>query len=112
MDRTALTAFDTLIRARLAEIEAEDAAQADDRRPVELDQQSVGRLSRIDAMQVQAMAIAQSRRRALQRQRLTAALARLAAGDFGFCENCGEQIALRRLELDPAHTRCIDCAAG
>ncbi|MEL6769024.1 MAG: TraR/DksA C4-type zinc finger protein [Pseudomonadota bacterium] len=100
------------IRARLAEIAAEEARTAADRAPVTLDQQSVGRLSRMDAMQVQAMAAAQSRRRTAERARLEAALARITDGSFGACTECGEDIAPKRLELDPGQTRCIDCACG
>ena len=79
---------------------------------VELDQQSVGRLSRMDALQNQAMALAQQTRRDLQVLRLTAALARIDEGEYGFCEDCGEAIMLKRLELDPSVTRCISCASG
>lgn len=110
MDDTALRQFETRISARLAEIEAEEAATADDRRPVELDQQLVGRLSRMDAMQVQAMAAAQSRRRAAERRRLRAALDRIAAGEYGWCADCGEEIGERRLGIDPATALCVDCA--
>ncbi|MEM7498006.1 MAG: TraR/DksA C4-type zinc finger protein [Pseudomonadota bacterium] len=107
-----IAAFEKDIRSQLAEIAAAEAGTAADRRPVELDQQSVGRLSRMDAMQVQAMAAAQSRRRAAERVRLEAALARIADGSFGDCSTCGEEIAPKRLALDPGQTRCIDCARG
>jgi len=107
-----LARLERMIRDRLAEIEAEEAATAETRRPVELDQQSVGRLSRMDAMQAQEMASAQSRRRSAERRRLAAALARIAEGEFGYCQGCGEPIAPRRLELDPGHALCVDCAGG
>ena len=110
MDSATTTAFEARIRDRLTEIEAEEAATAQDRKPVELDQQSVGRLSRMDAMQVQAMAAAQSRRRAAERVRLRAALARIAEGEFGYCTECGEAIGDRRLALDPGISLCVDCA--
>ena len=38
------------------------------------------------------------------------ALARLEAGDFGFCVTCDEPIARKRLELDPKVSTCIGCA--
>ncbi|MEL6337665.1 MAG: TraR/DksA C4-type zinc finger protein [Pseudomonadota bacterium] len=112
MDSETTASFAAQIEARLAEIEAAEAATAEDRQAVTLDQQSVGRLSRMDAMQVQAMAQAQSRRRAAERIRLKAALKRIAEGEFGWCETCGEPIGERRLALDPGLTRCVDCAAG
>ncbi|KIC37611.1 TraR/DksA family transcriptional regulator [Leisingera sp. ANG-M7] len=100
------------ITIRLAELAAEDARGADAQEVVELDQQMVGRLSRMDALQMQAMAKAQGARRQLETQRLQAALARMDEGEYGFCEDCGEDIALKRLQLDPAALMCISCASG
>ena len=94
-------------REELLEI---SAAAADERRPVELDQQSVGRLSRMDAMQVQAMAQAVEVRRQGRLQRIEAALQRLEEGDFGFCLNCGEDIPIKRLAVDLTLAYCVDCA--
>ena len=88
----------------------ESAATAGDRAPVELDQQTVGRLSRIDAMQVRAMAEASESRRQGRLQRIDAALRRIADGSFGECLECGEPIPPRRLEIDPAVTVCVPCA--
>ncbi len=80
------------------------------RRPVELDQTRIGRLSRMDALQDQAMQLETGRRREIELKRTDAALERLAEGDYGICVNCGEEIAARRLELDPTSPVCIDCA--
>ena len=80
------------------------------RRPVELDQTRVGRLSRMDALQSQAMSIETERRRQVELQRIEAALERIAEGEFGACVNCGEPIAAKRLELDPTVPNCITCA--
>lgn len=82
----------------------------DDRKPVELDQQSVGRLSRMDSLQVQAMAKAADARRAQEIRRIDAALQRLEEGDYGWCVECGEAIEVKRLEIDPAAPRCSGCA--
>ena len=106
----------TDIRARLialrSALEASGGETREDRKPVALDQQSVGRLSRMDAMQQQAMAQAEERRRAIERQRIDLALERLGAGEYGFCTDCGEPIAEKRLALDPCAAKCIDCARG
>lgn len=99
-----------LIRRR-AELVEEDALSAADRAPVTLDQDSVGRLSRIDAMQVQAMALAAERRRATERNRIDAALGRIDEGEFGFCLTCGESIDPARLANDPSVSQCVACAA-
>ncbi|MDP7548812.1 MAG: TraR/DksA C4-type zinc finger protein, partial [Alphaproteobacteria bacterium] len=70
----------------------------------------VGRLSRMDAMQDQAMAQESERRRMGELQRIEAALERLTGGDYGYCVSCEEAIAPARLELDPAVATCIECA--
>ena len=100
------------ILARLAEIAAENALGEDSQSVVALDQQSVGRLSRMDALQAQAMAKAQQGLRDAEAARLRAALARMEDGEYGYCEDCGEAIALKRLLLNPAAPKCISCARG
>lgn len=37
------------------------------------------------------------------------ALAKLSTGDYGYCEVCGVEIGLRRMEARPTATLCIDC---
>ncbi|MEM8789582.1 MAG: TraR/DksA C4-type zinc finger protein [Pseudomonadota bacterium] len=106
------TDYAALIARRLAELAAEDAAAAADRATVELDQQSVGRLSRMDALQRQAMAQATHRRRAQERTALMAAQTRLESGDFGWCAECGDAIEPARLRVNPALVRCLECARG
>jgi DnaK suppressor protein len=83
---------------------------ADSRHAVELDQSSVGRLSRMDAMQQQAMALATERRRAVSLARIDAALARIDNGEYGWCAQCGEPVPPGRLALDPATPTCVACA--
>ncbi len=78
--------------------------------PVELDQSRVGRLSRMDAMQQQAMSQAAARLTAMEKQRIRAALQRMAAGDYGYCVHCEEEIAEGRLRVDPSVLTCIACA--
>jgi DnaK suppressor protein len=78
---------------------------------VTLDQSCVGRLSRMDAMQSQAMNQEAQRRRGVEIKRLEAALQSLAEDDYGYCEDCGEDISEGRLMIDPAAQYCIGCAA-
>ena len=80
------------------------------RAAVELDQTKVGRVSRIDAMQQQEMAKATQAQRTAELKRIDAALERVEAGDYGYCIECDEAIAPKRLEIDPATALCIDCA--
>lgn len=84
---------------------------AADRRPVQLDQQSVGRLSRMDAMQQQAMAAAQETRRNGRIRALEAAITRFHSKEFGWCDDCGKFIGSRCIDLDPTVMRCRDCAS-
>lgn len=93
------------------ELSESDPVATDAGRTVVLDQSSVGRLSRMDALQGQAMAQATERRKQVQLRRVEAALARIAAGDYGFCQTCDEPIAPRRLAVDPTATLCIGCAS-
>lgn len=95
---------------RLAELGAADVLSDGDRKPVELDQQSVGRLSRVDAMQRQAMSFAAQARRQHEARMIAAALERITTDEFGYCGGCGEPIPLPRLSLDATVTTCIDCA--
>lgn len=42
-------------------------------------------------------------------KKIEEAIALLKSGDFGFCESCGEDIGLKRLEARPTASLCIDC---
>jgi len=102
------------IRRRLLEERAALLASSESSRgsrdPVTLDQPSVGRLSRMDALQGQAMALETERRRKTRLQRIDAALERLDEGEFGYCIAGGEPIAEKRLEFDPSAAMCLECA--
>ncbi|MBO6756627.1 MAG: TraR/DksA family transcriptional regulator [Roseibium sp.] len=93
-----------------AELEALSDMSEGSRATVMLDQQAVGRLSRMDALQGQAMAQAAERQRRADLVRIDAALRRLETGDYGCCLECGEDIAEKRLDIDPAAALCVNCA--
>lgn len=101
-----------ILLARRAEILDVMTSSTDDARPVELDQTRVGRLSRMDALQGQAMAQETERRRKNELTRIDAALDRVDNDDYGYCVNCGEEISEKRLALDPSTPLCIDCASS
>lgn len=105
-----INALRASLLARRAELSVEDDQTRSDRAPVELDQTSVGRLSRMDAMQGQAMAVATHERRLLEISRIDAALTRMDEGDYGQCLACDVKIPAKRLELDPATPVCVKCA--
>ena len=95
------------LRDEILQIEqmGDEAAQT-----VELDQSKVGRLSRMDALQVQAMAKESQQRRNIRKQRIDTALERIVKGSFGLCVRCEEEIHPKRLEFDPTVLLCISCA--
>ena len=105
-------AFRALLLARRQELQRLRETSGGARAVVELDQQSVGRLSRMDALQGQAMAMEQDRRRETDLARIDAALARIDSGDYGYCIACDEEIPEKRLRLDPAIPTCVDCAGA
>lgn len=78
--------------------------------PVELDQTRQGRLSRMDALQMQAMAKATEHRRSQELKRIESALRRIETGDYGYCVVTGEEIEPKRLEADPSVPTCLAAA--
>ena len=95
------------LRDELLEIDQSGSEAA---QPVELDQSRIGRVSRMDALQAQAMSVESMRRRTIQRQRIDSALQRIERNDFGVCLRCGEDIHSKRLEFDPTPLLCLECA--
>jgi DnaK suppressor protein len=108
--RIDLEAIAARLRARREELRALTAAHEEESQPVELDQTSAGRLARMDELRSQAMALEVERRREVEIARIDTALQRLAEGEYGYCVSCGDAIAPRRLELDPATPVCVSCA--
>lgn len=102
--------FRPLIEAEMAELSRRSEDTSEHRKPVELDQQSVGRVSRIDALQQQAMANALEQRRKARLVALDRALRRMAEDEYGYCADCGEFIGMKRLEIDSAALKCVRCA--
>ena len=98
------------LEAKRSELESLSDISREARDTVELDQQAVGRLSRMDAMQQQAMAEAQERTRQLDLQRIEQAYWRIRDEDYGYCAECDEEIPDRRLAIDPMAERCVNCA--
>ena len=104
------TEFKNMLLSELQDITNISLKTVKDRAPVELDQQAIGRLSRMDAMQQQSMDAAKETRRIGRLRLIEAALRRLEEGDYGYCLNCDESISDGRLKLDPTFSLCIDCA--
>jgi len=99
------------LQARKAAVETQSDKTSGDRAAVVLDQTSVGRLSRMDAMQQQAMATAQERSRMNELVRIEQAMRRISDDEYGYCITCGKEIAQGRLDADPAAPQCVTCAS-
>ena len=76
---------------------------------VVLDQQSVGRVSRVDALQQQAMAVANQAQATNELNAITLAQRELADDEFGYCKQCDEYIAEARLLANPSAQYCVAC---
>lgn len=110
LQRMAETAKQRLLKLR-EELESVTATGDASAAIVELDQSKVGRLSRMDALQAQAMAQASGVRREKTLRSIGAALQRIDEGNYGVCEECDVAINPKRLEVDPVARLCIDCAS-
>lgn len=110
MDSKQLSHLEARLREMRDAITGLDTIRRDGSAVVELDQSRTGRLSRMDALQMQAMASAGRERAATELRRIDAALARIRAGNFGACVECGEPIAAARLNAQPAVALCLACA--
>ena len=102
--------FADVICAEMDQIKILSETAKESRAPVTLDQQSVGRLSRMDAMQQQSMELATEDRRQQRLAALASAMQRIEVGDYGYCLKCDDEIAGGRLAADPAVSFCIECA--
>lgn len=98
-----------LLLEKQRELETLLASGEDATRPVTLDQQSVGRVSRIDAIQQQQMAIANQQQARQLLKRIELAIQRIEAGEYGACTHCGEPITFARMQAQPFASLCIGC---
>ena len=76
---------------------------------VDLDQQLIGRLSRMDSITDKEMSIAKLKRQKLRLKQLKEALKNLENEDFGVCIDCGENIEFKRIKSNPVVKKCFDC---
>lgn len=112
MDAQNLSLYRERLLALRAAIEDLHASRQDSGSTVELDQTRTGRLSRMDALQAQAMAKAGQVRSQLELRRIEAALKRIDSGDYGYCTDCEEAITMARLDANPMVTLCLKCATA
>lgn len=79
-------------------------------RPRDLEQDTVGRLSRVEALQSQGLTKTLAAREQAQLEQIVAALRRLEEGTYGSCNCCGGAIPMERLMIYPETLSCSVCA--
>jgi len=92
----------------IAELNA-DLAQDDGAAEVVKLDTSIGRLSRMDAMQSQQMALELQRRQKNAILRAENSLKRIDQGTYGVCGRCKKPISEDRMEAQPDSAFCVPC---
>lgn len=97
------------IQEEMDRLRAEMEGSSTEREAVSPDK-AIGRLSRLDSMQMQEVAKDAQRRREERLHLLEAAMDRMDEGDYGHCQVCREEIPFERLNAQPEAIRCGPCA--
>jgi DnaK suppressor protein len=109
MDQTTLERFKKQLEEMEAELSVAVEGKTDATAPVTLDT-SIGRLSRMDAIQSQQMALGLKARQQQALLRVRNALQAVRDGTYGRCRRCKGSIAIERLEAQPDAVVCVKCA--
>jgi DnaK suppressor protein len=109
MDNTTLERFKKQLEEMEAELRAGVEGKAEASAPVTLDT-SIGRLSRMDAIQSQQMALGLKARQQQALLRVRNAIEAIRKGTFGQCRRCKDPIGVERLEAQPDAVVCVKCA--
>ena len=102
---------DELLRA-LNKLERSLKISGESARPRDLEQDTVGRLSRIDAIQNAGLTANLEERGRQQLGQVVEALRRIEEGTYGACSACGGPIPFDRLMVFPETVACTACARG
>lgn len=115
MDDQQLLELKGILESRRIELEELLSEREESAKPVTLDQQSFGRVSRIDAIQQQQMATANKKQAELELRRVIASLTLIADDngesefEYGYCQSCDEEIRYERLLARPTTRFCLSC---
>ena len=102
---------DELLRA-LNKLERSLKISGESARPRDLEQDTVGRLSRIDAIQNAGLTANLEERERQQLRQVVDALRRIEEGVYGSCKACGGPIPFERLMVFPETLSCTTCSRG
>lgn len=103
-----LEAFRQRLLDAKASVEALLAQTAADAKPVDLEL-PIGRLTRIDAIQMQGMAQMNRNQLEIRLQQIEASLQSFRRGLYGMCRHCKQPVHLERLKVLPESPFCVDC---
>lgn len=99
----------SLIDSHIESIKEEITELKELTKPVSLDA-SIGRLSRMDAINNKAINEKALREKKSTLQKLERAQERYKVNKLGTCLKCGKEIPFGRLKIMPYTTRCVQCA--
>ena len=100
------------LQRQLQSLERSARVTGEAARPVQLDQTSVGRLSRMDSIQNQSLSRNLQEREGAKLALILAALERIEDGSYGSCLACGGDIPFPRLFVFPETEVCTSCAGN
>ena len=106
-----LTELRAELESELARLDKTRDSSREAAQPVALDQTSVGRISRMDALQNQQMSKDLHSRNEMRRAQILDALERMDADMYGMCTRCGQEIPYGRLLVFPEARHCAACGA-
>lgn len=109
MNKEEKTLLKEKIKTAIQALETEIATLEEDTKPVSPDN-SIGRLTRMDAINNKSVAEANLRTARKKLSALNVALITVDTPDFGICKGCGKAIQVARLMYMPESTRCVHCA--
>lgn len=109
MTSSELNEIQQIIREQIQASEEEITELIELTKPVSLDA-SIGRLSRMDAINNKAINEKALRDKKQTLKKLERALDRSKKGEIGTCITCGDEIPIGRLKFMPYTTKCVNCA--
>ena len=111
MNEPDLTKYETALHKLREELQRDLENSKKESAPVKLEG-VMGRISRMDAMQVQQMALSVKRQRQQRLTRIRTALQRIQDGEYGHCSRCDGMIKSGRLDAFPDAVLCVNCASA
>ena len=104
-----LKALEAMLKQLQSELQEQLQLSKSSTAAVTLDQTLVGRVSRMDAMQQQSVALSTKEKAETRLRKVNIALAAMESGDYGYCARCDEGIGYDRLSAQPEARLCITC---